>query len=111
MPGMSTAVSCRYAGNDTGPAAVDVRGDGSAAVQWPDGAMAASLDTETGMNAAYRVLAMYRSVVGVAASFDSNGGFVQYPDGSIMLVWNKKDGIGTCYAPDGSITHSFNSRK
>lgn len=102
---------CRYQGAEFAAAAVEVRSDGSAAIQWPEGSMAAALDVESSMNGAYRLLAMYRSVTGAAASFDSNGGFVQYPTGSLMLVWNKKDGIGTCYGPDGAITHSFNSRK
>lgn len=101
----------RYDADSGGTAAVTVRSDGSASLLWPDGSMAATLDAETGFDGAYRLLAMYRSIVGVAASFDSNGGFVQYPAGGLMLVWNKKDGIGTAYAPDGAVTHSFNSRR
>ncbi|WIA12131.1 hypothetical protein OEZ85_012204 [Tetradesmus obliquus] len=101
----------RYERSTAAAAAVVVRSNGSAALQWPDGAMAASLDPQADDSAGgYRLLAMYRSVVGVAASFDASGGFVQYPSGALMLVWNKKDGEGKCYAPDGSITHSFNSR-
>jgi hypothetical protein len=57
----------------------------------------------------YRMLAMYRSITGVAASFDSSGGFVQWPSGQLMLVWDKKD--GTAYAPDGRVTHSFTNRR
>lgn len=104
--------ACRYEHSTAAAAAVVVRSDGSAALQWPDGAMAASLDPQADDSAGgYRLLAMYRSVVGVAASFDASGGFVQYPSGALMLVWNKKDGEGKCYAPDGSITHGFNSRR
>jgi hypothetical protein len=102
--------SCRYEHSTAAAAAVLVRSDGSAALQWPDGAMAATLDPEDSAGS-YRLLAMYRSVVGVAASFDSSGGFVQYPSGALMLVWNRKDGDGKCYLPDGTITHSFNSRR
>jgi hypothetical protein len=102
---------CRYE-HSTAAAAVLVSSDGSAALQWPDGSMAATLDPDdSAAGGGYRLLAMYRSVVGVAASFDGSGGFVQHPSGALMLVWNKKDGEGKCYLPDGSITHSFNSRR
>lgn len=101
-----------------------VHSDGSASITWPEGGMAASLDAEeappagsigsgTGSSTppikGYRMLAMYRSITGVAASFDSSGGFVQWPSGQLMLVWDKKD--GTAYAPDGRVTHSFTNRR
>jgi hypothetical protein len=57
----------------------------------------------------YRLLAMYRSIVGVAASFDSNGGFVQWPNGQLMLVWDRKK--GTAYGPDGRTTHRFTNKR
>jgi hypothetical protein len=57
----------------------------------------------------YRLLAMYRSIVGVAASFDSNGGFVQWPNGQLMLVWDRKE--GTAYGPDGRATHRFTNKR
>ncbi len=57
----------------------------------------------------YRMLAMYRSITGVAASFDSSGGFVQWPSGQLMLVWDKKE--GKAYAPDGRVSHTFTSRR
>jgi hypothetical protein len=52
---------------------------------------------------------MHHTITGVAASFDSTGGFVQWPNGQLMLVWNRKD--GTAYGPDGRVTHTFNNRR
>lgn len=61
----------------------------------------------------YRLLAMHRNVAGaqlqVAASFDSNGGFVQYPNGQLMLVWDKKE--GTVYEANGRVTHKFTNKR
>lgn len=112
----------------SGSAAVLIHSDGSASLTWPEGSMAATLDAEepppngsiasTGGSSTasslplikgYRLLAMYRTITGVAASFDSSGGFVQWPNGQLMLVWNKKD--GTAYGPDGRVTHTFNNRR
>lgn len=107
-----------------------IHSNGSASLTFPEGGMAASLDPEeappTGGSRStssssvsatsppiqgYRLLAMYRSITCVAASFDSSGGFVQWPNGQLMLVWSKKERQGTAYAPDGRITHTFSSRR
>jgi hypothetical protein len=118
------AHACRYPA--TGSPAVLIHSDGSASLSWPEGSMAATLDPEnhvvpgsmasTSSSAGapapikgYRLLAMYRTITGVAASFDSTGGFVQWPSGQLMLVWNRKD--GTAYGPDGRVTHTFNNRR
>lgn len=122
---MVLVAACRYP--TTGSPAVLIHSDGSANVTWPEGSMAATLDPEeppvAGSIAStsssspgapapikgYRLLAMYRTITGVAASFDSTGGFVQWPNGQLMLVWNRKD--GTAYGPDGRVTHTFNNRR
>ncbi|KAF8071224.1 hypothetical protein HT031_001307 [Scenedesmus sp. PABB004] len=114
----------RYIGSTASGPAVLVRSDGSAALTWPDGSLAASLDAaDDGAGggaaagaaaappASYRLLAMHRSVLGVAASFDAGGGFAQYADGSLALVWSARDGGGTAYAPGGAVTHAFNTRR
>jgi len=120
------SLCCSYVAS--GSTAVLIHSDGSASLSWPEGSMAATLDPEepppagsiasssgfpSGSSVApikgYRLLAMYRTVTGVAASFDSSGGFVQWPNGNLMLVWNKRD--GTAYSPDGRATHNFTSRR
>lgn len=128
---MHAHAACRY--QASGSTAVLIHSNGSASLTWPEGGMAASLDPEealqTGGTASstrstsssvsatsppiqgYRLLAMYRSITCVAASFDSSGGFVQWPNGQLMLVWSKKERQGTAYGPDGRITHTFSSRR
>jgi hypothetical protein len=54
---------------------------------------------------------MYRSITCVAASFDSSGGFVQWPNGQLMLVWSRKEREGTAYGPDGRVTHTFSGSR
>ena len=111
---------CRYTAS--GGSAVLIHSDGSASLAWPEGSLAVTLDVEEVVPASsrrpgtstppikgYRMLAMYRSITGVAASFDSSGGFVQWPNGQLMLVWDGKD--GKAYAPDGAVTHSFTNRR
>jgi hypothetical protein len=131
---MHMCLLCRYEGSAW--TASTISSDGSASLTWPEGAMAASLDPEEPSPAGsiassggaplgsssrvgaaavppilgYRMLAMYRSIVGVAVSCDSSGGFVQWPNGQLMLVWNKKEG-GTAYDPDGRVTHTFSSKR
>eukprot|EP00775_Hariotina_reticulata_P003626 gene3626-3888_t len=103
----------RYGAASCSSAAVVVRSDGSMSCTWPEGGLAVSLDPEEqgGRSIGYRLLAMYPTGSCVAVSFDSSGGFVQYPGGQLMLVWSRKDGGGTCYAADGTITHTFSSKK
>lgn len=81
---------------------------------------AGSIASSTSSNAAvstvapikgYRLLAMYRNVTGVAASFDSSGGFAQWPNGQLMLVWNKLKREGRAYNADGTTSCSFTARR
>ncbi|KAG2484683.1 hypothetical protein HYH03_016512 [Edaphochlamys debaryana] len=54
----------------------------------------------------YKMMAMYRAG-GVAVSWEEAGGFVQYPNGGLMLLYNKTTGAGSCYSPAGEITRRW----
>lgn len=96
----------------SGVRAVLVRSDGTAALNWPSGDLAASLDIdETEGCRGYRLLAMYKSSGNVCVSFDLLGGFVQHPTGSLMLVFNKKDGTGKAYTANGDITDRWQVKR
>jgi hypothetical protein len=87
-----------------------VRSDGSASLLWPDGSVAVTLDIADS-GGGYRLLAMHKSVVCVAASWDSNGGFAQWPNGALALVWGNKDGSGAAYGPDGGARRALQRRR
>ena len=91
-----------------GGSAVVVHGDGSVRVSWPNGEVALMCQTEQyAQRQSYRLQVHYRVSGALAAAFDPDGsGFVQYPDGRMMLMY-RADGEGTVYAPDGTITRQW----
>ncbi|GIL46629.1 hypothetical protein Vafri_3582 [Volvox africanus] len=125
----------KYPAQRGGGKAVVVRRDGSAAAFWPGGDMAVTVDAEYGNAYAtlagssegssdgsgeadgsssrasvapvsYKMMVMYRAG-GVAVSWDTMGGFVQYPSGGLMLMYSRSTGSGTCYSPSGEITRRW----
>ena len=88
--------------------AVVVHGDGSVRVSWPNGEVALMCQTEQyAQRQSYRLQVHYRVSGALAAAFDPDGsGFVQYPDGRMMLMY-RSDGEGTVYAPDGNVTRQW----
>lgn len=115
--------------------AVVVRGDGSACVYYPSGDLAASLDPDNTTSSStgrasggggkadgsrgssagggrFRLLAMYAGSNGnVAASYDSGGGFVQYPSGALALLVSGSSGLGTHYNPGGAVLRRWHLRR
>ncbi len=88
----------RYAHGSRG-VAVRACKDGSVTVQWPSsGDIAITVDADhSHAPPTYRMLAMYRHTCGVAASWDQNGGFIQYPNGTVCMnysVSTSKTGSG-----------------
>lgn len=101
----------RYGGSPDAPPAVTVRSDGSASLLWPEGGVACTLDRAPDAGGGYRLLAMHRSVVCVAASWDSGGGFAQWPNGGLALVWGEKDGSGAAYEREGGARRALRRRR
>ncbi|EFJ51758.1 hypothetical protein VOLCADRAFT_87559 [Volvox carteri f. nagariensis] len=126
----------KYPAQRGGGKAIVIRRDGSAAVFWPGGDMAVTVDAEYGSAYAtapassegssddgggevadgggrasvepvsYKMMVMYRAG-GVAVSWDAQGGFVQFPSGGLMLMYSRSTGSGTCYSPSGEITRRW----